>query len=218
MGIVDYFVNFFTDGFIFFPMAACAVFAIACVLLQALSILWSPVAAIICSVIAYRRHLNVWAYALGGALCSISFFLPWLLLMKGMLGKPFLLSDIRGANRLIHGLWFAWVVAHFAATMVFMDFVEVSFQDALDAWSWPLERNRNVYFLFNGAFLVTGAALLILSWMSPMGRRVGEYYGEETYLPSLTLVAKTRLLLPFTLTALNIASLPIYIYLWRMTN
>ena len=134
-----------------------------------------------------------------------------------MEGERFPRSNIRSAIRQIHGLWLAWVVAHLAATIVFMEFNEVSVQQALDAWSWPIVRTPNLFFFINGAGINAGGTILAISWVSLGGGGVADLYEEEISLPSLTLGARIRLLLPFTLTALNITSFPAFIYLWSVT-
>ena len=47
---------------------------------------WAPFGALVCALIAWRRGLSPYRYAVAGAVCSALFFLPWVYLAARMLG------------------------------------------------------------------------------------------------------------------------------------
>ena len=80
-----------TDGFTAFviwaPILAPAVPMAANFLLLPCGVLWSPVGAAICGIIARKRGLSPQRYTALGALYSALFFFPWLYLVLRMLGR-----------------------------------------------------------------------------------------------------------------------------------
>lgn len=62
---------------------------------MALCAAWAPFAALICGLTARRMGLSAWRWAAAGALHSVLFFRPWLLLMRRMRGKPVDRGNVR---------------------------------------------------------------------------------------------------------------------------
>ncbi len=65
---------------------------------------WAPFAALICARVAHAKGLDVWRYALVGAIYSVLFLGPWIYLVARMHNKTLPNSVIRGAYVLLFGL------------------------------------------------------------------------------------------------------------------
>ncbi len=83
-------------------------------LLAGFGVLFAPIAAAICGIIARSRGLRVSRYALVGGVCSGLLFLPWLYLLTRMLGKSMPRFLVITAYIVLHGAWlFGSIVAGF---------------------------------------------------------------------------------------------------------
>ena len=97
----------FTLPFIFIPLPL-IYFGVA---LQIGGILFSPVAAVWCAWVASSRGFSVWRCALAGAVFSALLFLPWLYLVRRMLGKPLSANIVSVGIHVAFIIWIGFLIS-----------------------------------------------------------------------------------------------------------
>lgn len=206
-------VGTFAEGFIpllVLLLVSLLLFGLGCILFQAFSILWAPVAAIICAVSAYRANRSIWRYAIAGALASIFLFVPWVHLMRGLRNKPISGTIFGDAIKIMYGLWAVWIVTQTASALIFMSFLLGDISFILEDLSWSyFER-----LILSPFGLIP--VLAIMGWI--ISRRivfqelVSECEkAEDIWLLDLPQRLKIMYILPFASASANILSIPAYI-------
>ena len=142
---------------------------------------WAPFGALICALIAWRRGLSPYRYAIAGAACSALFFLPWVYLAARMLGwaipKP---------------------LAVLPYVVLYASWLQGPAQFSYDAWDWGIdEAYPGATWLFAWiANMFTMIASLLM--MTPI-EKVNPFYRARRDAPLRDAPLNPIYLLPFAL-------------------
>ena len=142
---------------------------------------WTPIGASVCALIAWRRGLSPYRFAVAGAVYSALFFLPWAYLAARMLG---------------------WVIpkplAALPYVVLYASWLQGPAQFSYDMWDWG---NDEAYpgalwlFAWLGNMFTMAASLLL---MTPI-EKVNPFYRARRDAPLLDTLPNPVYLLPFAL-------------------
>ena len=145
------------------------------------SMIWAPFGAAVCALIAWRRGLSPYRYAVAGAVCSALFFLPWVYLAARMLG---------------------WVVPKPLAVLpyvvLYASWLQGPAQFSYDMWDWGIdEAYPDALWLFMWlANMITMIASLLM--MTPI-EKVNPFCRARRDAPLRDALPNPIYLLPFAL-------------------
>ena len=77
----------------------------------ACGIVFAPVGSVVCALIARKRELSIWRYALAGAVHSALMLLPLLYLIKKMQGKPMQAETVTWGIRVAYFVWLSYLIS-----------------------------------------------------------------------------------------------------------
>ena len=170
-------------------------------LLFVLGVAWVPFAALISSVVAFRRGLPILGYAGSGALCSVLFLLPWVLLTARMFHVRWRIMYV-----IVYGvgyfIWFGVGVAGWVALLGF-------------TWINTFEHSGSIV----GAVFLTGLLLAgPTAWVHYARaslRNLRRAYSEEALIPSPAPALDSVRLFPFVGSIIwALAGIPVVLMLW----
>ena len=170
-------------------------------LLFILGVVWVPFAALTSGVIAFRRGLPVGEYAGAGAVCSVLFLLPWVLLTARMFHVRQGIMDVI-IYSVGYFIWFGVGVAGWVALMGF-------------TWINTFEHSGSIV----GAIFLTGLLLTgPIAWVyyaRASLRNLRHAYSEEASAPSSVPMLDSVRLFPFVGPIIwALAGIPVVLILW----
>ena len=148
--------------------------------LAVVGLLWAPVAAVVCSVVARKRGLKPWVYAIAGTTHSVLFLFPWVYLLLRM-------YDVR-PHRAIVTLGYLVLYAGAASIMAFyLIFAENAIQPLIDPEAMRLSKSSFTTHIV-GDTILAGVIAALVGWhVFALWRLVRHALGRGPYQDSRTL-------------------------------
>ena len=122
-----------------FALASIMIALSASLVFQLFCIVWAPFAGLKCASIARANGLEVWRYALVGAVYAVLLFAPWRYLIKRMQGSPFSYEESSGTYNLLYAFWMLWIVSYTSFLGGGALFAAIPFPPEELSWSYFLK-------------------------------------------------------------------------------
>ncbi len=138
----------------------------AVITVMIVGLLWSPVAAIICLLIAHVRDLREDGYGSAGFRYSLLFLLPWIYLALRMAGVPASRVVERAGYGLLYGLWGSLALVLIGGGSA------IAWHTALDIQARHFPDDNEIFLTFIAGLAMVVAGLAMVVWWFVSLRRL----------------------------------------------